>query len=67
MKVYRKKYSNMKIVLYINSLAEAKALRDAVCTSVNAAEIVSKMDSEAVLFGPDSNLAKYVQTHTDKK
>ncbi len=66
-KLYRKRYPDMKVVLYINSLAEAKAYCDAVCTSANAAEIVNRMDSEVVLFGPDSNLAKYAQTQTDKK
>ncbi len=66
-KIYKKKYPDMKVVLYINSLVEAKALCDAICTSANAAEIINRMDSEAVLFGPDSNLADYAQTHTDKK
>ena len=66
-KLYRKKHPDKKIVLYINSLAEAKAYCDAVCTSANAAEIVNRVDSESVLFGPDFNLAKYAETHTDKK
>ncbi len=63
---YRKRYPDAKIVLYINSLAEAKAYCDAVCTSANSAEIVSRMDSETVLFGPDSNLAQYAKSQTDK-
>ena len=66
-RVYRRKYPEAKIVLYINSLAEAKAYCDAVCTSANAAEIVNRMESEVVLFGPDVNLAKYAQTKSDKK
>jgi len=64
---YRRKYPKAKIVLYINSLAEAKAYCDAVCTSANAAEIVNRMESEVVLFGPDANLAKYAQTKSDRK
>ena len=64
---YRKKHPDARIVLYINSLAEAKAYCDAVCTSANSAEIVNRMDSETVLFGPDSNLAKYAQKFTDKR
>jgi len=64
---YRRRYPKAKIVLYINSLAEAKAYCDAVCTSANAAEIVNRMESEVVLFGPDANLAKYAQTKSDKK
>jgi quinolinate synthase len=66
-KVYRKKYPEAKIVLYINSLAEAKAYCDAVCTSANSVEIINRMDSETVLFGPDSNLAKYTESLTDKQ
>jgi quinolinate synthase len=64
---YRSKYPKAKIVLYINSLAEAKAYCDAVCTSANAAEIVNRMGSDVVLFGPDANLARYAQTKSDKK
>jgi len=66
-RLYRRKYPGAKIVLYINSLAEAKAYCDAVCTSANAPEIVNRMDSEMVLFGPDANLAKYAQKKSDKK
>lgn len=65
-RVYKEKYPDAKVVLYINTLAEAKALCDAVCTSANSAEIVNRMDSETVLFGPDWNLAQYVMKLTDK-
>jgi quinolinate synthase len=66
-KHYRKKYPKAKIVLYINSLAEAKSYCDAVCTSANSAEIINKMDSDTVLFGPDENLAQYSKDLTAKK
>jgi quinolinate synthase len=66
-KLYRRRHPRAKIVLYINSLAEAKAYCDAVCTSANAAEIVNRMESDVVLFGPDANLAKYAQMKSDKK
>jgi quinolinate synthase len=45
------------VVLYVNTLAEAKAEADVVCTSANAAEIIGQLDQETVLFGPDVNLA----------
>ncbi|MCW4020373.1 MAG: quinolinate synthase NadA [Candidatus Bathyarchaeota archaeon] len=64
---YRKKHPNARTVLYINSLAEAKAYCDAVCTSSNSAEIINRMDSETILFGPDSNLARYTENFTKKK
>jgi len=66
-RLYREEYPDARAVLYINSLAEAKACCDAVCTSANSAEIVSRMDSSKVLFGPDSNLAQYARNLTDKK
>jgi len=66
-RLYRNKYPDAKIVLYINSLAEAKAYCDAVCTSANSAEIINRMDSEIVLFGPDSNLAQYAKNFTEKR
>ena len=65
-RLYRRKYPKANIVLYINSLAEAKAYCDAVCTSANAAEIVNRMDSDVVLFGPDANLANYAQMKSNK-
>lgn len=67
MRVYRRRYPRAKIVLYINSLAEAKVYCDSVCTSANVVEVVKHMDSEVVLFGPDVNLALYAQRNSDKK
>lgn len=56
------------VVLYVNTLAETKAEADVVCTSSNAAEIISKLDSKEVIFGPDMNLAYHVSKKvTDKK
>jgi len=66
-RLYRRKYPKAKVVLYINSLAEAKAHCDAVCTSANAAEVVSRVDSELILFGPDANLARYAQVKSNKE
>ncbi|MEM3403483.1 MAG: quinolinate synthase NadA [Nitrososphaeria archaeon] len=64
---YKKAYPESKIVLYINSTAECKALADSICTSANAAKVVKAIESDIVLFGPDANLAKYVSKNTKKK
>ncbi len=64
---YRQQYPGADVVLYINSLAEAKAQCDAVCTSANSNTIIDAMDSDTVLFGPDSNLAEYAREYTDKE
>ncbi len=62
----KRKNPDAKVVLYVNTLAECKALADCVCTSANAQEIVNAMDSSTVLFGPDRNLAYHAQKTTSK-
>jgi len=46
-KEYKKQYPDLKVVLYVNSTAETKMLADYVCTSGNAVEIVSKIESKS--------------------
>lgn len=65
--LWKKKYPKTPVVLYVNTLAEAKAQCDICCTSANAVEVVEALDSDAILFGPDHNLAWYVQQKTGKK
>lgn len=67
LKMWKQLHPNMPVVLYVNTLAEAKAECDVCCTSANAVKIVDALDAEAVLFGPDHNLAKYVQEKTGKR
>jgi len=59
-------YPLVPVVLYVNTLASAKAYCDICCTSANAVEVVNSMDTETVLFGPDHNLAEYVRRKTGK-
>jgi quinolinate synthase len=59
----KKKYPDAPVVLYVNTLAEAKAEATVTCTSANAAEIVKKLNAKQVIFGPDKNLGYYVQKH----
>ncbi len=62
----KKQYPNAPVVLYVNTLASCKAEADVCCTSANAVEVVKSLDSETILFGPDSNLAEYVAEKTGK-
>ncbi len=62
----RKVYPDLQVVCYVNTSAEVKAESDACCTSANAVEIVEKLDSQHILFVPDENLARYVQSQTKK-
>ena len=66
-KKFKKQYPNAPVVLYVNSLAEAKAEADILCTSGNAKKIVESLDDEIILFGPDTNLANYVAKQTNKE
>ncbi|MFW6111312.1 MAG: quinolinate synthase NadA [Thermoproteota archaeon] len=63
----KKRHPDAEVVLYVNTLAEAKAEADVMCTSSNAAKIVSKLDSKKILFGPDWNLAWHTQRHNPEK
>lgn len=62
----KEKYPNVPVVLYVNSTAECKAEADYVCTSGNALEIIQKIESDTILFGPDKNLGKYIADLTGK-
>ena len=59
-------YPNAPVVLYVNTLASAKAYCDICCTSANAVEVINSFDAETVLFGPDRNLAEYAAERTGK-
>lgn len=63
----KQKHPDAAVVLYINTLAEARAEADVTCTSANAPQIVNALDEEKILFGPDRNLAWFVQRRSDKK
>lgn len=55
------------VVLYVNTLAEARAEADVTCTSANSIQIVNALDEDKILFGPDENLAWHVDHNTDKE
>ena len=62
----KQKYPKAPVVLYVNSLAEAKAECDICCTSANAIEVVNSLGADTILFGPDRNLADYTAEKTGK-
>jgi len=62
----RKVYPDLQVVCYVNTTADVKAESDVCCTSANAVQVVEKLDSQHILFVPDENLARYVQSQTQK-
>jgi len=64
---YRRKYPDAPLVVYVNSFIEVKSMADYVVTSSSASKLVSKLDAERILFGPDRNLASHVAEITGKE
>ncbi len=62
---FKNKYPGIPTVCYINSTAEVKAECDICCTSSNALKIVKSLNAPKVLFVPDANLGKYVESELD--
>lgn len=63
----KKQYPNSPVVLYVNTLASAKFHADALCTSANAVNVIRQFKEKTILFGPDKNLAYYVQKKLPEK
>ncbi|MCD2346517.1 quinolinate synthase NadA [Clostridium guangxiense] len=67
LKKLKSEHKNAKVVCYINSSVEVKALSDACCTSSNAVKIVKNIDSKDIIFLPDKNLGSYVKEQVPDK
>ncbi len=63
----RKVYPDLKVVTYVNTTADVKALSDVCCTSSNAVSVTRAIDSQNILFIPDQNLARHVALHLPEK
>ncbi len=64
---FLKLYPNHTVITYVNCSAEIKALSDIVCTSSNALKIVNSISGEVpIIFAPDKNLGKYINSKTNR-
>ena len=65
---YKAEHPGYKVVSYVNTTAEVKALTDVVVTSGNAKQIVDTFPKdEKIIFGPDYNLGSYINSVTGRK
>jgi len=63
----KKDYPDAAVVCYVNSSAEVKAESDIACTSSNAVEVVKSLRNKQIIFVPDKNLGRYVQSQIPEK
>lgn len=63
----KKKNPDAAVVCYVNSSAEVKAESDICCTSSNAIEVVKSLKEKKVIFVPDENLGRYIQSQVPEK
>lgn len=64
---FKKEHPNAKVVCYVNTSAEIKAMSDICCTSSNAIKVVNSLKEEEIIFIPDMNLGNFVLKNTNKK
>ena len=65
---FKAAHPGVYVIAYINCSAAVKALSDVICTSGNAAKIVSRVPADReILFVPDRNLGHWVSRETGRK
>lgn len=63
----RKKYEDLSVVCYVNSIVQLKALSDVCVTSANAVDIVKKLPNRNIFFIPDKHLGNFVASKVPEK
>ncbi len=67
LKVFKEEHPGYKVISYVNTTADVKALSDVVVTSSNAKIVVdSYPKDEKLIFGPDKNLGNYINSITGR-
>jgi len=64
---FKARHPGAFVVTYVNSSAAVKAMSDVICTSSNAARIVSQAPADRpLLFAPDQHLGRWVTQKTGR-
>jgi quinolinate synthase len=63
----KKEHPGAAVVCYVNSSAAVKAESDICCTSSNAIGVVKSLKEKKIIFVPDENLGRYVQSQVPEK
>lgn len=65
---FKEQYPGYKVVSYVNTTVEIKAMTDICCTSSNALKVVESIaPEEGVIFAPDRNLGDYIKRVTGRE
>lgn len=67
LKALKDKHPNAKVVSYINSNLDIKALSDVCVTSSSAVDILESLESDEIIFLPDKNLGDYLSEKLPNK
>lgn len=63
----KKENPNCAVVAYVNTTADTKREADMIVTSASAVKIVKSMPEKDILFVPDSNLGRWVESQIPEK
>jgi quinolinate synthase len=67
LRALKEEHPGAPVVCYINTNAAIKAECDICCTSANMLQVVESLPDEKLLFVPDKNMGRYLQTQTSKE
>ena len=65
-KAFIASHPGSKVVSYINTTAEIKALSDLICTSSNAVKMIEHLEGEKIIFAPDRHLGRWVSKKANR-
>lgn len=66
---YKNEHPDTKVITYVNTSADVKALSDCICTSTNGLKIIEHYlnNGEKIIYTPDQNLGKYAMKVSGKQ